>query len=739
MKIKAPIAALLFAFAFAAPAAARIVSQPWGATQDDGRKADLYTLTNDAGMEARITNYGGVIVSLRVPGRDGAMANVVQGFDSLADYTSADYLKTHGHYGAIIGRYANRIKGGAVTIDGKSYALDPDDAGDADHGGEMAYFRQVFDAAVKDGPEPRLTLTHTDPDGFMGFPGTVKVTVTYTLLKSNTLQIDYRAATDKPTIVNMTNHAYFNLAGDGPGTVDGQEMQLFAGHYLPVTTSGGAVPTGEIRAVAGTPFDFLHPSPIGPHLADPQVGKGLDHTYVIDGTPGALRIAAQMNDPKSGPCPGSVDHPARHAGLFRQWRAPAGGAEAVKHYVPHGAMSFQTQHHPDSPNHPNFPSTELRPGEAVPSGHAVPLSPSHRGRHMRAPSRLRRPAWRCPFRPRPRSPRDDWGAAPDGGKVGLYTLTNAKGIEASITNYGGIIQSIKVPGRDGAVANVVQGFDSIDGYTRAGGRYGALIGRFANRIAGQTYALDGVTYHVTRDGKPYDLRVWNATPVNGAEPKLILKLDDPAGTMGFPGTAHVTVTYTLTNRNVLRIDYRATTDKDTVMSLTNHSYFNLAGAASGPVLDQLLMIDADNITPGDATNTPTGELKPVSGTAFDFRAPTPIGAHINDPDPLLVRAKGYDQNYAINGVPGTLRLAARLEDPKSGRVLEEWTTQAGVQVYTANYSTREKGFDQHSAVALEAQAFPNAPNIANFPSAEVTPRKPLHEITEFRFLIDKAK
>jgi len=300
MKIKAPIAALLIAFAFAAPAAARIVSQPWGATEDDGRKADLYTLTNNAGMEARITNYGGVIVSLKVPGRDGKSANVVQGFDSLADYTSADYLKTHGHYGAIIGRYANRIKGAKIAIDGKSYALDPDDAGDADHGGEMAYFRQVFEAAMKDGPEPGLVLTHTDPDGFMGFPGTVKVTVTYTLLKTNTLRIDYRATTDKPTVINLTNHSYFNLAGEGPGTVDFQMMQLFADHYLPVTTNGGAVPTGEIRPVADGAFDFRKMSMIGPHLNTSGMGRGLDNTYVIDGTPGTLRIAARMTDPDSG-------------------------------------------------------------------------------------------------------------------------------------------------------------------------------------------------------------------------------------------------------------------------------------------------------------------------------------------------------------------------------------------------------------------------------------------------------
>jgi aldose 1-epimerase len=358
MIIRLAAAALL---AFVSTAEAKITRENWGDVPDGG-SASLFTLTNAAGMEARITNYGGVIVSLKVPGRDGRMANVVQGFDSLADYTSADYLKTHGHYGAIIGRYANRIKGADVVIDGRHYALDRDANGDADHGGEMAYFRQVFAAAAKDGPEPSLVLTHTDPDGFMGFPGKVEVTVTYTLTAANVLRIDYRASTDKPTIINLTNHSYFNLAGEGPGTVDNQVMQLFAGHYLPVTTSGGAVPTGEIRDVAGTVFDFRQASPIGPHLAAPEMGKGLDHTYVIDGAPGTLRAAARLTDPGSGRTlevwttqPGMQVYSANGV-------RPKVALE-VKHYVAHGAMSFQTQHYPDSPHHPNFPSVELRPGK----------------------------------------------------------------------------------------------------------------------------------------------------------------------------------------------------------------------------------------------------------------------------------------------------------------------------------------------------------------------------------------
>ena len=341
-----------------------------------------------------------------------------------------------------------------------------------------------------------------------------------------------------------------------------------------------------------------------------------------------------------------------------------------------------------------------------------------------------------------------WGGV-NGEGVDLFTLTNARGMEVRITNYGAIITAVRVPGKDGTKANVVQGFDRLEDYTSPdyGGRYGAIIGRFANRIKDDSYRIKGIVYHVTRDAyilkqasnKPYDERVWKAETKDGAEPQLILSLLDRNGTMGFPGTLRVSVTYTLTRNNVLRIDYRARSDKDTIISLTNHAYFNMAGDASGPVLDQLLTVNADAITAGDEKNVPTGEMRAVAGTAFDFRKPTPIGAHINDPDPAIARARGFDQNYAINGAPGTLRLAARLEDPKSGRVLEEWTTQAGLQVYSANYPppsvAAAKGYAFHSAVALEAQAFPNAPNVPGFPSALLPQDTIYTEVTEYRFRV----
>ncbi len=342
----------------AAPAHAAITTQPWGKTADDGRAANLYTLTNAHGMKVRITNYGGDIVSIEVPGPKPT--SVAQGFDSLADYTSADYLDNHGHYGAIVGRFANRIRGASVTLDGRKYALEPDKNGDMDQGGSMAWFRQVFSARVKGNS---LILTHTDPDGFMGFPGTVKATITYTLTDNDALRIDDRATTDKKTVINLINHSYFNMAGEAAGAIDHQTLQLFAHAYTPIDTH--SIPTGEIRAVAGTDFDFTTPTVLGPRLnsADPQIAakKGIDHNFVIDGTPGALRIAARLTDPSSGrrlevwtTQPGVQVYSGNSV---RPVVAKARG------YVPHGSISFQTQHYPDSPNHPNFPTTELAPGQ----------------------------------------------------------------------------------------------------------------------------------------------------------------------------------------------------------------------------------------------------------------------------------------------------------------------------------------------------------------------------------------
>jgi len=341
------------------PARAGITQTPWGRTADDGRPATLYTLTNANGMEVAITDYGSTIVSIRLPTQGGPKVDVVQGFDSLASYTSADYIAANGHYGTTIGRFANRIRGAEVTLDGQTYRLDPDKNGDLDQGGRMAYFRQVFHGQAREGTEPSLVLTHTDPDGFMGFPGKVEVTVTYTLTRANVLRIDFTATTDKKTVINIINHSYFNLAGSG--LVDGETLQLFAHAYTPIDEH--SIPTGEIRKVEGTDFDFTSPQLLGPRMNSSSLEiatkKGLDHNFVIDGIAGNLRLAARLKDPSGRMLEVYTTQPGVQVYSANSVRPKVA---KDKGYLPHSAISFQTQHYPDSPHHPNFPTTVVTPG-----------------------------------------------------------------------------------------------------------------------------------------------------------------------------------------------------------------------------------------------------------------------------------------------------------------------------------------------------------------------------------------
>ena len=342
------------------PASAGITETAWGRTADDGRPASLFTLSNANGMEVAITNYGATITAIRLPAHDGAKVDVVQGFDHLADYTSADYIAANGHYGTTVGRFANRIRGASIELDGKTYHLDPDKNGDLDQGGRMAYFRQVFHAMAHDGAEPSLVLTRTDPDGFMGFPGKVEMTVTYTLTRDNRLRIAFDATTDKKTVINIINHSYFNLAGSG--LVDGETLQIHAHAYTPIDEH--SIPTGEIRPVKGTVFDFTAPQLLGPKLnsTDPEIAakKGLDHNFVIDGKPGRLRRALRLSDPSGRTLEVFTTQPGVQVYSSNSVRPQVA---KDKGWQPHGAISFQTQHYPDSPHHPNFPTTELTPGQ----------------------------------------------------------------------------------------------------------------------------------------------------------------------------------------------------------------------------------------------------------------------------------------------------------------------------------------------------------------------------------------
>jgi aldose 1-epimerase len=340
-----------------------------------------------------------------------------------------------------------------------------------------------------------------------------------------------------------------------------------------------------------------------------------------------------------------------------------------------------------------------------------------------------------------------FGAA-DGKEISLYTLKNAAGMEVKISNYGGVITQIKVPDRNKKFDDVVLGFDNLEGYETNTSYFGALIGRYGNRIAKGRFQLDGHTVQIpTNDGPNmlhggttgFNRRVWDAKEVNSKEgPALELHYLSPDGEMGFPGNLNVTVRYTLEKKNALRIDYSATTDKDTVLNLTNHSYFNLAGAGSGTVLKHLLTIKADNYTPIDDTLIPTGAIKPVAGTPFDFRHATEIGSRIEDKNDQLKLGKGYDHNFVLNSPGNLTMLAVKVEEPTSGRTLEVYTTQPGVQFYTGNFLDGKMSgiggpFNFRTALCLETQHFPDSPNHLNFPSTELKPGEKFHATTIYKF------
>ncbi len=337
-----------------------------------------------------------------------------------------------------------------------------------------------------------------------------------------------------------------------------------------------------------------------------------------------------------------------------------------------------------------------------------------------------------------------WGKTASGEDVRLYTLRNSKGVEARITDWGGIIVSIKVPDKAGQLADVVLGFDTLEPYLGRHPHFGCITGRYANRIGGAAFTLDGVQYEVTANSgknhihggkEAFDKKLWVSTALadkNAVE----MRYTSADGEEGFPGKLESIVTYTLTEANELRIDYRATTDKPTVLNLTNHSYFNLAGEGSGDILGHELMIPSEQFTATDDHLITTGELESVIGTPLDFTKPEIIGARINTSYKPVVQGIGYDHNYVLKG--SGMKLAARVKDPKSGRVMTVSTTDPGVQFYSGNHlkGTKGKGghvYEKRHGLCLETQKFPDSPNKPQFPSAALRPGETYEHTTVFQF------
>jgi aldose 1-epimerase len=336
-----------------------------------------------------------------------------------------------------------------------------------------------------------------------------------------------------------------------------------------------------------------------------------------------------------------------------------------------------------------------------------------------------------------------FGHTADGTPVELYTLADGK-VEVRITNYGGIITALRTPDRDGKFDDIVLGYDTVDKYIAKTAYFGAIIGRYANRIAHGRFQLDGKTYSIPKnDGdntlhggiRGFDKVVWSAREIkDGVELTYVSK----DGEEGFPGTLTTIVRYTLEG-NALRIEYWATTDKDTVLNLTNHSYFNLAGQGKGQVLEHVVKINSSKITPVDADLIPTGEIKSVEGTPFDFRTPHAIGERIEAKDEQLRFGIGYDENFVLDHPEGQLTEAAEVYEPTTGRILRVLTTEPAVQLYTGNHldgSITGKGgrvYKPRFALCLETQHYPDSPNHANFPSTELKPGQKFHSVTVYQF------
>jgi aldose 1-epimerase len=339
-----------------------------------------------------------------------------------------------------------------------------------------------------------------------------------------------------------------------------------------------------------------------------------------------------------------------------------------------------------------------------------------------------------------------YGKTNDGTPVDLYVLTSAKGMKAKVITYGAILTELDVPDRDGKFADVVLGFDDLEGYLGKHPYFGATVGRVANRIAKGQFTLKGKAYHLAVNNGPnalhggkkgFDKVVWKAEPLkepDGAAVKFTYR--SPDGEEGYPGNLTVSVTYTLAGDNELKIDYRATTDQATPVNLSNHSYFNLAGPASGDILGHELMLNADKYTPVDDTLIPTGEIKPVKGTPLDFTKSTKIGARI---DQMKGDPGGYDHNFVLNKNGKGPTLAARVYEPKTGRVMEMFTTEPGVQFYTGNFldgSNKGKGgvvYKKQQGFCLVAQHFPDSVHHANFPSVILEPGKTYSQTTVYKF------
>jgi aldose 1-epimerase len=351
-----------------------------------------------------------------------------------------------------------------------------------------------------------------------------------------------------------------------------------------------------------------------------------------------------------------------------------------------------------------------------------------------------------------------FGHLPDGRPVMLYSLVNSRGMRVDIADYGALIVRLFAHDRNGRLDDVVLGYDTLDAYLRSSPYFGAVVGRYANRIAEGRFTLDGHTYQLATNNAPggipchlhggktgFDKVLWQAEPsMQGNTPTLRLRYLSPDGEEGYPGNLRVTVTYALTEDDTLRIEYEATTDKATPVNLSQHSYFNLKGEGQGDILDHVMTIHAPHITPVKAGLIPTGEMAAVEGTPFDFTSPRSIGERIDAPDEQIRLGGGYDHSWVLDNPEGRLVHAVTVSEPASGRRMEVWTEEPGVQFYSGNFLSGThvgksgRAYPRRAGFCLETQHFPDSPNQPSFPNTILRPGERYRSITLYRFAVDRG-
>ncbi|KAJ8972004.1 hypothetical protein NQ317_005981 [Molorchus minor] len=646
-----------------------------------------FTWTNSNNVSVQLITYGGYITSIKVPDNRGKIEDVVIGFNDLEGY-----LSPHNRFfGATVGRVANRIGGARMTIEGITYNVSANNGPNQLHGGFKGFDKVVWEHYVKG---RKVILTYHSADLEEGHPGDVLTTVTFELTENNELVIDYSATTTKPTCVNLTNHSYFNLAGNGAGAA-GLYQHVVSLNADRITETNAGIPTGKILPVSGSIFDLRLPKVLGDILNNVPGQAGFDNNFcVIKG----LRTGKSF-------C-GKKLITLKVEGL---WRSTVTNLEYSSTLSDSDVSSTNLLSLNTSTNINNTIYFSLSRGTSR-----------------------------------------EWCFTPVKPTAIHVPISSLLITSIQLINYGGYITSIKVPDKKRNVEDIVIGFDTLEGYQRPENMYfGSTIGRFANRIGKSKITVEGTTYQLSPNNGPnhlhggikgFDKVIWEYY-VRGNQ--VTLSYHSPDLEEGYPGNVVASVVFELTDNDEFLMDYSATTTKPTIVNMTNHSYFNLAGHSKGSteLYKHVISINADRVTEVDSQGIPTGKLPSVSGTAFDLRIPRVIGDVIKK----VPNSPGYDHNYCVSrGTEQVYSFVAKVLHPDSGRVFEVYSNQPGVQFYTGNFlpdddSLKGKGgsvYRKHGAFCLETQMIPDTINHNHFGNAVLYPGERYHHAAKFKFLIE---